>query len=833
MKNLDKIKEEAYEIVKHKNYQNTETDNEKLIEKLHIHQVELELQNEELIKSRNQLEKTHQYLSDLFYQAPVGYLILSNEGIIKDINFLAKDYFGYSKDIIINQRLQSFVPAESIASFKKNFSLLKNTESEQYFEIIYNKRNSKTFWARTTLKLVNHPEVGKQILCTLRDISKEKQAELALIHSNRKYNLAVEQSPVSIMITDTSGIIEYVNKRFTELTGYSPDEVIGEKTNLLKSGKHSKEFYQEMWNTLLSAKEWHGELCNKKKNGEIYWELASISPVKNDDGLISNFVAVKEDVTSKKIMEDSLKDHNQFLQDLINTIPLPVFYTDLFGKIVGYNLCFKIYTGLTDELLKQSIVSDLLFQNSEKQDNVINMYNQQNEKILTQEILFRHADGTNRNITLKLAKSVNTHDEFSGLIGVMMDITEHRSLHSNLVQTIKKMQEYAHEAEVSSKAKSQFLANMSHEIRTPMNAIMGMLELLLTSTKLDYEQEDFVQTAMDSSKNLLVVINDILDLSKIESQKLELVEKKFDLFKLLNSFCKAMSIQANKKQLKLKLDIHKDVPNYVKGDSHRIRQILTNIVGNAIKFTEQGQVSLSVSLSDHQNSDNKLCLLFKVVDTGIGIPKEHIEEIFENFNQSDNSLTRKYGGTGLGLAISKQLCEMMGGTISVKSTPGSGSEFQFTIQLFSVSTSEIKEKKSNKNLQNISLESNNINKILLIEDIETNIKVAKYMLKGLGYSVIAIKNGKDAIELLKKENFDLVLLDIEMPDINGFEVTKRIRAGLAGEHNKKIYIIALTAHAISGFKEKCLNASMNDFISKPVTQAKFKHVLSNLKLELN
>jgi nitrogen fixation negative regulator NifL len=828
MKDLDVLRKKAYEIVKNSIKNSTDTDNKKKIEELHIYQVELEIQNEELIKNREQLEKTHQYLFDLFHYAPVGYMILSYEGIIKEINGLALKYFGYSKDILINQRLQSYIPPESIVSYKKSLALLKETESEQTSEILFSGMRAKLFWGKTTFKLVNHPDGGQQILCTLLDITREKEIELALIHSNREYNIAVEQSPVSIMITDTSGLIEYVNKRFTELTGYSSEEAIGKNPGFLKSGNHTKTFYQDMWKQLLSGKEWHGELCNKKKNGDLYWEHASISPVKNHEGLISNYIAVKEDVTFKKNMEDSLKDQNLFLQNLINTIPIPVFFTNPSGILIGYNQCFKNYTGLTDAILKQSNVSNLLMNNSKQQTNLMDIYHQQNNQIFSQEIMFRHADGTNRNITLKIATSDNTKNEYSGLIGAMLDITEHRSLQRDLVETIEKMHIFAHKAEIASQAKTQFLANMSHEIRTPMNAIMGMLELLFF-TALDDEQRDYVQTAMESSQNLLVVINDILDISKIEAKKLTLIEKNFDFFQLLRSFHKAMKIQANQKAISLELDIHPVVPQFVKGDPDRIRQILTNIVGNAIKFTEKGKVSLQVSLLEKDTSEEKLFVLFKINDTGTGIPEVHLSRIFENFTQSDNSLTRKHGGTGLGLTISKHLCEMMGGNISVRSEVGTGSEFSVTIPFIPGEQPEIKEKTFHKDSHDISSESNPIKEILLIEDIATNRKLATILLEKLNYSVTSVKNGEEAIEIMKSRSFDVVFMDIEMPGISGFETTRKIRAGLAGAHNKNIYIIALTAHAINGYRDKCLNASMDGYISKPVGMKKLKDGLACLK----
>jgi len=833
MKKLDQIKKEAYDLEKNQNGHNIDTDMQKVIENLRIHQVELEIQNEELIKSRDQLEKTHQYLSDIFYHAPVGYLILSEEGHIIDINGVALEYFGYSQKIMINQRFQSYIPADSFVSFKECMSLLKSTASEQTAEIILKRKNNCYFWAKMSFKMVNHPDKGQQILCTLLDITREKQIEMNLIHTNRKYNIAVEQSPLSIMITDISGRIEYVNKRFTSITGYSAKEVIGKNPNFLSSGNQTSSFYKNMWDRLLAGKEWYGELCNKKKSGDIYWEQASISPVKNEEGVIANFVAVKEDITLKKIMENSLKNQNKFLQDLINTIPLPVFYTDIYGTVIGYNQCFANYSGLDDIQIKRSKISEILFTDSEKHTNLVKRYQEQEAIIMSQEIIFQHSDGTNRNIMLKLASSNHAQKELSGLIGAMLDITEHRSLQQDLVNTIEKVNILAQKAEIASKAKSQFLANMSHEIRTPMNAIMGMLDILFSFTELDGEQKEYIQTAKESAQNLLTVIDDILDFSKIEAQKLTLIETAFDMHQLLHSFRKAMNIHAKAKELRLELDIHPDVPQHVKGDPDRIRQILTNIVGNAIKFTDQGQVSMHVSLLENDNRDNNILISFRIVDSGVGIPEADFEKIFDSFSQSDGSLTRKYEGTGLGLAISKQLCELMGGTVSVKSKPGVGSEFTFTIQLLSATSSKVEGEQPKNAHPKATSDSNKISKVLLVEDIETNRMVGTLYLNNLGYSVTVANNGEAAIEKMKKDMFDVVFLDIEMPGLNGFETTQKIRDGLAGEQNKNIYIIALTAHALSGYREKCLNASMNDYISKPVSKEKLQQVLYQIPKRLN
>ena len=830
MKDLQPLKHKALQILN--NIEESDSHKEqRVVEELRTYQVELEIQNEELISSRNQLEKAHNYLSDLFQQAPVGYIVLSNKGIINDINDKALHYFGLRGQVMRNQRFQAYVPQESIVLFRHCMKMLTDSMEDQSAEILLIGYKGKRFWADIRLKLINHPTNGQQILCSFNDITKQKNTEKALFVSNHKYNQAVEQSPVSIIITDSFGLIEYVNTRFCDLTGYTVDDVIGEHFQFMQADIHTESFDNVIWAELRKGNEWRGEVCNQKKNGQRYWEYVSISPVKNDDGVISNFIAVKEDITQKKNMELAIKTQNAFLQTLINTIPIPVFYTDASGKISGYNQCFKNYSGLSDAKLLQSLLSDIFFDASDKPYDLVNLYKEQKENIFRKDIIYCHADGSFRDITLKLAAAHNFQNEFSGLIGAMLDITEHRILQKDMESTIKKVHLLAKQAEMASQAKSQFLANMSHEIRTPMNAIMGMLEIVLSTTDLTEEQKDYIQTAFDASKNLLVIINDILDFSKIEAQKMSLHYQDFDLFDLIHVLYQTMNVQASQKGLQFNLDIDSGVQQYWNGDPHRIRQILINIVGNAIKFTEKGHVSIKISQSNYCNNKGQYSLMFKIIDTGAGIPENQQKIIFESFRQTDGSLTRKFGGTGLGLSISKQLCEIMGGTISVDSTPGLGSVFSINILLMPCSQLPAIQKQNTVLKKTDHSQHKITHRVLLVEDMKTNIKVASLFLDRLGYQFDVAKNGLEAIELLMKKSFDIVLMDIEMPGINGFETTQRIRSGEAGERNKNIIIIAMTAHATSGFQEKCLRASMNDYISKPLTSDTLKKVLMSVSVK--
>ena len=590
-----------------------------------------------------------------------------------------RDYSGWMH--LIHPNFKAFM-----ADYVANEVLGKHHKFDKEYKII-NQHNHKEFWVHGNAELeLDKNNQPSKLIGTITDITEQKQTEEKLL----KLSQAVEQSPITIVITDTNGFIQYVNPKFVETTGYSVEEVVGKNPRILKSGHTTQEEYKDLWQTIKVGEEWHGEFHNRKKNGDLYWESATISPIINSDGITTHYIAIKEDITYKKYSEFLLQLKNQEIEI-------------------------------------------------------------QNEELI-------------------LAKN---------------------------------------HAEESDRLKSAFLANMSHEIRTPMNGILGFVGLLKEPMLTGQQQKEYIDIIEKSGVRMLNIINDIIDISKIESGLMTIHKAASNINDQIDYVFTFFKPEVEAKGMKLSCT--KSLPSeasMIETDREKIFAILINLVKNAIKYSHEGYIEFGYVKKDD-------FLEFFVKDTGIGIPKDRQEDVFERFIQADITDKMAKQGAGLGLSISRAFVEMLGGTIWVDSEEGKGSTFYFTIPYQKANEANSTAENGAKDAE-IAIHLKKL-KILIAEDDEISKLFINKIVTSFNKEIINVSNGEAAVAAAQQNpDIDLIMMDMKMPIMSGYEATQLIRA-----FNKDVIIIAQTAYGLIDDIQMTLDVGCNDHISKPINKHDF------------
>ncbi len=644
-------------------------------------------------------------------------------------------------------------------------------------------------------------------------------------------------APIGVFISTPEGRILSANQALADILGYdSPQSLVDSVVSIAEQiYAHPRD--REEFRRLLDV---HDQVTNFEKqmlrrDRSVVWVCINARTVRDENQNIVHYQGFIADITQRRQAEKRLEKRERQYRELFETAPVGIFQTTPEGDLISVNQEYARLLGYASPVQMMSLVSDIGAQ----------LYLNPDERIKYREILDQQGYVNNFETRLKrrdgeiIWVSMNTRVKQSpdhGVIydGFLTDITGRKQSQQALVQA-------RDQAEAASLAKSEFLANMSHEIRTPINGIMGLMQLL-QKTSLDSEQQEYVDLSIVSAGRLNRLLTDILDLSRVEAGKMTIHEEKLSTKELQDSVADLFRITAREKAVSLQFTVDPALPEEVAGDPVRVRQILFNLVGNALKYTEQGRVSLDMSPLPPVR-DEGLRILFTVSDSGIGIPDDKLGELFKPFVQVDGSRTRQYQGAGLGLSIVSRLVHLMGGNLSLASLPGQGTEVYVVLpfRLPEADAGQGHEQTGE------SPEPETRLRVLLAEDDPTNQFAVKKMLEALGHEVSCVSNGRQVLDLLKDQEFDCLIMDIQMPVMDGDEATRRIRTQEAGDRTpdmgdqntepplsafslkaadySRIPIIALTAHAMDGDRERFLKAGMTGYLSKPVRMEDLKKVI--------
>ncbi|HRE18308.1 MAG TPA: CHASE domain-containing protein, partial [Rhodocyclaceae bacterium] len=785
----------------------------------------------DLQNAKSQLSEREQFASLLFEVAPEALMLSETTGRIVRANQAACSIFGFSAEALLAMNVEDLMPER----YRSNHLHLRNGFKRQVAslmgsgrELFARRASGEEFAAEIALAPFQHAG-HNYTLISLVDISERRAAEHRLAALSALNTAILDNAAVSIISTDPDGIITSFNYGAEHLLGYRAQEMVGKVTPaiihdpqevLSRAEAFSLElgiaiepgfevFVAKSRLNLPNMYEW----TYVSKTGRRFPVLLSISALRDKQDRITGFLGVGIDITEQKAAQAAVVEKERFLQMVTDTIPGLVGYWDRQLRCRFYNRTYLEWFGRTPEEMPGIAVQELLGEE-----------NYQQVRPYMEKALAGEAQHFERTINDREGRTISSfthyipdlqHGVVQGFFVLATDISDIKAAQQQLEETNRQLDTRTREAEAASRAKGDFLANMSHEIRTPMNAVIGLSQLLL-DTELNAKQRDYLNKVQSASRALLGIINDILDYSKIEAGHLDIEQVDFLVADLTQASNDLFSRQAAEKGITLRFTTATTVPAALRGDPLRLGQILNNLVSNAIKFTERGEIEVMLAADPGPQG---IRLRVTVRDTGIGMSPEQTERLFQPFEQADTSTTRKYGGTGLGLSICKRLVELMGGHIGVSSTPGAGSTFHFDIPCALAAT--VPASVRSLAVQPTTAPARGM-RVLLVEDNATNLLVTNEFLQGMGCVVSIARHGAEAVEQVAQHDFDLLLMDLQMPVMDGLTATRIIRNT---ERGRLLPIVAITAAATREDQEAASAAGMDAHLAKPIDRDKLRAML--------
>jgi PAS domain S-box-containing protein len=710
-------------------------------------------------------------------------IIWTNEAFEKVTGFSFEDVKGKRlRDVIIGKddRHNPMQQYNDFIASKKSYSV----------HAYATRKDGQEVWLSliTTVIFNDKGEVDKYIR-VISDITRRKNAERDL----EILSFAARKSPSGMMSRTADGTVLWMNEAMEKITGYTLEEMKGKRFGTTLVGKDTDvAIFESARKAMQEQRPYKCEILIYPKNSEPRWVVMSNSPLLNDAGDVERQVTTMMDINDSKAAEAELK----LLSLVASNTTSGVVINNAEGEIEWVNAAFENITGFNIQDVRNQHLGDVL-QGELTDMSIIEKGRElsRNKQSFEVDLLAYRKDGTPLWLTVINSVILNKKGEVEKYIEVVIDISSKKKIEIELIAAKE-------EALALSRAKDMFISVMSHEIRTPLNAVIGMSHLLLEGAKLDTQKEN-LEVLKFSSDNLLTLINDVLDFTKIETGNVELEQSDVHLRDMIHSITSSLQYKTKEKNIYLQSEIDPSVPDVVIGDSTRLSQIVLNIASNAVKFTNEGGIKISLEVIDQ--TPKQVRIRFSVADTGIGIASDKLNTIFESFKQADASTTRKFGGTGLGLAISKRLIELHDSYINVDSMPGKGSTFWFTIT-FNIT--------DNKKSNNINVESGLNISVLVVDDNQINRLLINKILAKWGAQVDFAENGLQAISKIESNKYDAILMDIHMPEMGGLEATQIIRSK-PEPYFKNLPIIALTASMLNSQMGDIGNAGMNDYILKP------------------